>query len=108
MAVTVGGNGYDGPIATADEEVGIEHRPHPRAAASATLEVAAPNVTSGTWQALANQPTFDASTMILLTNGSVMVLEEGTSKRWFMLTPDHTGSYVDGTWSQLADMNHTR
>lgn len=108
MAVTVGGNGYDGSIATADEEVGIEHRPHPRGPAEAKLDVAAPNVTSGTWQALTNQPTFNASTMILLTNGSVMVLEEGTSKRWFMLAPDHTGSYVNGTWSQLADMNHTR
>jgi hypothetical protein len=58
----------------------------------------------GTWRGLANQPAFSTSTMMLLTDGRVMVQEEGTN-HWHALTPDHTGSYVSGTWSPLADMS---
>ncbi len=61
----------------------------------------------GTWHALVNQPQFDASTMLLLTDGTVMCQEAG-GMGWWKLTPDHTGSYVDGTWSALAPMLHTR
>jgi hypothetical protein len=59
---------------------------------------------AGTWQALANQPSFHTSTMILLTDGRVMVQEEATA-HWHALSPDQTGSYVNGTWSTLADMS---
>jgi Kelch motif len=59
---------------------------------------------AGTWQALANEPTFNTSTMILLTDGRVMVQEEAT-QHWHALTPDATGSYAAGTWSTLADMS---
>jgi hypothetical protein len=59
---------------------------------------------AGTWQALVNQPPFNTSTMILLTDGRVMVQEEATP-HWHALTPDKTGSYVNGTWSPLADMS---
>lgn len=62
---------------------------------------------AGTWQALANQPTFEMSTMILLSDGRVMVQEEGT-KHWHALTPDENGSYVNGTWTVLADMSFWR
>ena len=62
---------------------------------------------AGTWQGLVNQPTFQTSTMILLTDGRVMVQEEAT-EHWHALTPDATGSYVAGTWSQLADMSFWR
>ena len=62
---------------------------------------------SGTWQPLNNQPTFNASTMLLLTDGTVMCSDEGSSSvgtsHWWKLTPNSFGSYVDGTWSQLAD-----
>lgn len=58
---------------------------------------------AGTWKALKNQPTFNTSTMILLTDGRVMVQEEGTA-HWHALTPDSKGSYVNGTWADLADM----
>jgi Kelch motif len=61
----------------------------------------------GWWTKLANQPGFDASTMLLLTDGSVMCQEQG-GKRWKKLTPDASGSYVDGTWSDLAPMHWTR
>ncbi len=54
-----------------------------------------------TWTPLVHQPTFQASTALLLTDGTVMVQAE-ESRNWWRLTPDNTGSYVNGTWSQLA------
>lgn len=62
---------------------------------------------AGTWQGLVNQPTFNTSTMFLLTDGRVMVQEEA-QKHWHALTPDSSGSYVNGTWSTLADMSFWR
>ncbi len=62
---------------------------------------------AGTWQGLTNQPAFNTSTMILLTDGRVMVQEEA-QKHWHALTPDSNGSYVAGTWSTLADMSFWR
>jgi Kelch motif len=59
---------------------------------------------AGTWQPLVQQPTFNTSTMMLLTDGRIMVQEEAT-QHWHALTPDIHGSYVDGTWSTLADMS---
>jgi hypothetical protein len=56
-----------------------------------------------TWTALAHQPTFEASTALLLTDGTVMV-QPLLSNAWWRLTPDITGSYINGTWSQLASM----
>jgi hypothetical protein len=61
----------------------------------------------GSWVALTNQPTFGASTMLLLTDGTVMCQAEN-AKSWWRLTPDSTGSYVNGTWSALADMHNGR
>jgi hypothetical protein len=62
---------------------------------------------AGTWQSLLNQPTFNTSTMILLTDGRIMVQEEAT-QHWHALTPDIHGSYVHGTWSTLHDMSFWR
>ncbi len=60
----------------------------------------------GTWKSLAHQPGFNASTMLLLTDGTVMCHDEGPafggSPRWHKLTPDHHGSYIHGKWSALA------
>jgi hypothetical protein len=58
---------------------------------------------AGSWQGLVNQPTFNTSTMLLLSDGRVMVQEDGTP-HWYALTPAADGSYVKGTWSPLADM----
>jgi hypothetical protein len=62
---------------------------------------------AGTWQALRNQPTFSASTMLLLTDGTVMC-QETDARNWWRLTPDSSGDYVNGSWSQLAPMQHSR
>src|SRR5574337_633558 len=57
---------------------------------------------SGTWGPLNNQPTFGVGTMLLLTDGTVMA-QNSFTPHWWRLRPDITGSYVNGTWSQLAD-----
>ena len=61
----------------------------------------------GTWQPLANQPAFNASTMLLLTDGTVMCQEAGGTA-WWRLTPDEWGDYTNGTWSPLAPMIDSR
>ncbi|MGB8843975.1 MAG: hypothetical protein WCC64_23240 [Aliidongia sp.] len=38
-----------------------------------------------------------------MTDGTVMVAS-ADSPIWFKLTPDNTGSYVNGTWSQIASL----
>ncbi|HEX8858702.1 MAG TPA: kelch repeat-containing protein [Actinomycetes bacterium] len=55
----------------------------------------------GTWGPLTNQPSFNASTALLLTDGTVMCQDSGTAN-WWKLTPDQFGNYVNGTWSSLA------
>lgn len=56
-----------------------------------------------TWTPLTHQPTFTPDTALLLTDGTVIVHQYDTSN-WWRLTPDNTGSYVNGTFSQIASM----
>jgi len=67
---------------------------------------------TGTWTALTNlAPHENMGVMLLLTNGTVMCHDTvgGTyGKGWDLLTPDATGSYVNGTWTTLASMNNDR
>ena len=59
------------------------------------------------WVALKNPPPFDPGTMLLASDGTVLVHSEppsGGTSAWYKLTPDAKGSYVDGTWSQIASM----
>jgi hypothetical protein len=61
------------------------------------------------WQTLTNQPPvldfFDCgpNNPILLTDGTVMMADDGCQD-WWKLTPDAFGSYVNGTWTQLASL----
>ncbi len=61
-----------------------------------------------TWQPLTNVAPFDAGTHLLLPDGTVMVQAQDSSgygtSNWWRLTPDNTGSYVNGTWTQLASL----
>ena len=41
---------------------------------------------------------------LLLTDGTVIVSDCGSVGNWYKLTPDITGSYVNGTWTQIATM----
>jgi hypothetical protein len=54
-------------------------------------------------QRLVNQPPDGAGIAFLLTDGTV--LAQGNSESdWWKLTPDNMGSYVRGTWSQMASL----
>jgi hypothetical protein len=66
---------------------------------------------SSPWTALKNAPPFGTpGTMLLESNGTVLVHNEpdnnttGGTNQWWKLTPSASGSYVDGTWSQIASM----
>jgi hypothetical protein len=56
-----------------------------------------------TWTPLTNQPIFFASTALLLTDGRVLVQEVG-AREWWTLSPDLTGSYVNGSWTQVRSL----
>jgi hypothetical protein len=70
----------------------------------------APNLTPGQsspWVPLKNAPPFDPGSMLLLSDGTVLVHREppsGGTSDWYKLTPNSKGSYVDGTWSEIAPM----
>src|SRR4029078_8889042 len=51
------------------------------------------------------QPGFGAGATLLLTDGTVLVHDEGTDfQAWYKLAPDADGSYVNGTWTRLASL----
>lgn len=54
-----------------------------------------------TWTPLTHQPGVNVGVMLQLRDGRVLVHEEqrGNSAAWHILTPDATGSYINGTWS---------
>ena len=62
----------------------------------------------GSWQPLARTAPGSISLMLLLSDGTVMAANSGTSSTWYQLTPDRNGSYVNGTWSVMASMHDTR
>ena len=74
---------------------------HPAAAAGA----------ASPWTPLKNAPPFGTpGTMLLESDGTVLVHNEpdndtiAATSDWWKLTPDSHGSYVNGTWSQIASM----
>lgn len=54
-------------------------------------------------QRLAHQPPDGAGIGFLLTDGTVLYQGNGESD-WYKLTPDITGSYVNGTWTRMANL----
>lgn len=67
-----------------------------------------PLATAGTWTPLKNPPPNFVSSPLLLTDGTVIAQEVHSTGLgtgiWYQLTPDNTGSYINGTWSQIASM----
>ena len=63
-----------------------------------------------TWQRTNNNPPLNVGAALLLTDGSVIAHQEDdqngdvASLHWYRLTPDSSGSYINGTWSQIADL----
>lgn len=62
------------------------------------------------WQGLTNPPPTNIGAILLLTDGTVIGHEEADKNdnlatvNWYKLTPDINGSYVNGTWSQIAPL----
>jgi hypothetical protein len=60
------------------------------------------------WRQLAHQPPFNPGAMLQLTDGTVMVQDQGQDNNgaggWWRLRPASGGSYVNGTWSRLASL----
>lgn len=66
------------------------------------------NANAGTWTQIANQPPDSVGTMLQLTDGTVMAQGWSNASNWMKLTPDSTGSYINGAWSNLASMSTPR
>jgi hypothetical protein len=63
----------------------------------------------GTWVQLVNQPPSTTSYMLLLSDGTFMAQDiRNGAVNWYRLTPDDHGSYLNGTWSQIASMHDGR
>jgi hypothetical protein len=61
------------------------------------------------WQQLTTPaPTPFLDVMLLMPDGSVMILSANDNQTWVKLTPDIYGSYVNGTWSTVGKMNIPR
>lgn len=90
------------------------HPPLGHAKPSGLKAFAAPAQMTGStspWTPLKNPPPFGTpGTMLLESNGTVLVHNEpdnnvtGGTNQWWKLTPAANGSYIDGTWSQIASM----
>jgi hypothetical protein len=67
---------------------------------------------SQAWTMLKNlEPNYNFGVMLLLTDGTVIAHNStgGTyGTGWDKLTPDASGSYVNGTWTTIASMNYDR
>ncbi len=63
---------------------------------------------AATWVRLAHPAKFNPGAMLLLTDGQVLVQDQGFSesgtRQWWLLTPSRSGSYRDGTWSRAASL----
>ncbi len=65
--------------------------------------LAALSASAQTWTPVTSLPTFSPGTALMLTDGRVLVQDSDASD-WWTLTPDLTGSYVNGTWTQVASL----
>ncbi len=74
-------------------------------ALSMVLLVTATLALAQTWVPLTNQPgaNLGLSSPLLLTDGTI-IFHVPCGRAWHKLTPDHLGSYVNGTWSQIASL----
>jgi hypothetical protein len=96
-------------LAPIPHPVGAPQRGPVQAQASAQANPAASASPASPWTPMTNQPNFlldGAANPILLTDGTVLVQDAGFPD-WWKLTPDQNGSYVNGTWTQVASLPAT-
>ncbi len=76
------------------------------------LAISSLNAQTGTWtKVTTSAPHNNQGCMLLLTDGTVICHNSngGTyGTGWDKLTPDATGSYVNGTWTSIASMHNDR
>ncbi len=81
----------------------------------ATMSYSAPRqevpASAAFWTKIKTPPSVSVGSMLLLTDGRVLVHSEpncsgcvGNYQDWYTLTPDNTGSYINGTWTQVATL----
>jgi FG-GAP-like repeat len=58
---------------------------------------------AGGWTSLNNSPGTSVQNPLLMTDGTVIAMAPCTGQ-WYKLTPDITGSYINGTWTAIAQM----
>jgi hypothetical protein len=56
---------------------------------------------AATWTKLTNLAPSTIQLMVQMTDGTILV-QSFNGQTWMKLTPDATGSYIDGTWTTLA------
>ncbi len=72
------------------------------------------NAQTGFWTKVTNSPAdMSGGLCLLLSDGTVMAKNEtggtgGIGFGWNRLTPDANGSYINGTWSNIANMTNSR
>jgi len=79
-----------------------------RRLAGAVLLCLCGSVYGASWTPLSRAAPQGIGTMLLLTDGTVMAQSSTFYDTWFRLTPSSTGSYADGTWTELAPMRTPR
>jgi hypothetical protein len=57
-----------------------------------------------TLQNLKHQPPEGAGIGFLLTDGTALFQSGSNDSHWWKLTPDNTGSYLNGTWTKMASL----
>ncbi len=62
--------------------------------------------TAGKWTAITNAPPTGVGHAMLLTDGSVLVINSGCNAtgNWYRLVPDKTGSYLNGKWLAAGNL----
>lgn len=78
------------------------------AASAALLAQGPPPPAEGTWTTLTNDAPTAVGLMMQLTDGSVIAQGWDPGDNWYRLAPDASGSYLNGTWTQLASMSIPR
>lgn len=76
------------------------------AAIGLTLMIA-PAMFAGSWSSVGNLAPGNVQLMLMLQDATVMC-SDGGGGNWWKLTPDVTGNYANGSWSNLTSMAYTR
>jgi hypothetical protein len=71
--------------------------------ASQPQTYAGPRAPAGRFMAIKHQPPVPMIIAFLMTDGTV-VTESNSGSAWYRYTPDSTGDYSDGTWTQIASL----